>query len=78
MTLLKTSHVSFAVAVALILAAAPARAADFETSALPIFRAKCLMCHSGSAPQASLDLETAPSALRPGHSAWRSHAQPPA
>ena len=40
----------------------------FETTALPVFRAKCVMCHSGSAPQAGLDLHTAESALKGGKS----------
>ena len=40
----------------------------FDTTALPVFRAKCIMCHSGSAPQAGLDLQTAESALKGGKS----------
>jgi mono/diheme cytochrome c family protein len=57
---------------AALLAGAPAGAAEdklgFETTALPVFRAKCIKCHSGSAPQASLDLQTAQSALKGGKS----------
>ena len=57
---------------AVLLAGAPAGAAEdplgFETTALPVFRAKCIMCHSGSAAQAGLDLQTAQSALKGGKS----------
>ena len=60
------------IAAAALLVVTPAGATEdksgFETTALPVFRAKCIMCHSGSAPQASLDLQTAPSALKGGKS----------
>src|SRR5712691_9446946 len=57
---------------AVLMTGTPAGASEdklgFETTALPVFRAKCIMCHSGSAPQASLDLQTAQSALKGGKS----------
>src|SRR5438552_1275989 len=57
---------------ALLVVGTRARAAEdklaFETTALPVFRARCIMCHSGSAPQAGLDLQTAESALKGGKS----------
>ena len=53
---------------ALTLAVAAEDKLRFENTALPVFRAKCLMCHSGSTPQASLDLQTAQSALKGGKS----------
>ena len=69
---MKLRLIRIAVAATLLPAWTPAFAAEdklgFDNTALPVFRAKCLMCHSGSAPQASLDLQTAQSALKGGKS----------
>ena len=40
----------------------------FDTDVLPIFRAKCLSCHSAKAPSGGLALETADDVLRGGKS----------
>jgi uncharacterized protein DUF1553/uncharacterized protein DUF1549/cytochrome c len=40
----------------------------FESAVAPIFKAKCLVCHSGSNPQAGLDLQTKQSLLAGGKS----------
>ena len=42
--------------------------ADFAKDVLPIFTSRCGACHSGSSPQAELDLSTPESALRGGKS----------
>ena len=40
----------------------------FEADVLPIFKARCLRCHSGTKPKANLDLTTRHSLLRGGRS----------
>lgn len=40
----------------------------FESAVVPVFKAKCFACHSGSKPQAGLDLQTKQSLLRGGKS----------
>jgi len=43
-------------------------AADFATDAAPVFKARCLACHSGANAQAGLDLTSAGSTLKGGKS----------
>src|SRR5215472_14307191 len=48
-----------------------AHAADtprFESDILPVFKARCLACHSGATPQAGLDLSTRESVIAGGKS----------
>ena len=53
----------------LILFPAWVRAADdFETTVLPVLRARCIGCHGATAPQAGLDLRTPGAALKGGKS----------
>src|SRR5688572_5610882 len=40
----------------------------FERDVLPVFKTRCLSCHSGKTPQAGLDLATAPALLKGGRS----------
>src|ERR1022692_1883313 len=43
-------------------------AGTFEADALPVFRAKCFVCHSGKVRSGGLSLETADEILRGGKS----------
>src|SRR5262245_38363970 len=49
-------------------AAHAADAPTFETDVQPIFKAKCFACHTGSTPQAGLDLQSPAAVLRGGKS----------
>ncbi len=41
---------------------------SFESAIVPILKAKCIVCHSGTTPQADLDLQTKSSLIRGGKS----------
>ncbi|MCC6591458.1 MAG: PSD1 domain-containing protein [Bryobacterales bacterium] len=54
--------------IALLAVAVGASAADFTTEVAPIFRARCVACHTGPNAQAGLDLSTLNSTLKGGKS----------
>lgn len=54
--------------IALFAVALGASAADFSTDVAPIFRARCVACHTGPSAQAGLDLSTVNSTLKGGKS----------
>ena len=53
---------------ALLFAQAPAQTPVFEKDILPILKANCLMCHSGSGAQAGLDVSELASLIKGGKS----------
>lgn len=53
---------------AMLMAQKPAEAPLFEKDVLPILKANCLMCHSGTSAQAGLDLAELTSLLKGGKS----------
>ncbi len=63
-----TVSVVSVVALALIPAAYGADPPSFESDILPVFKARCLACHSGATPQAKLDLSTRESVVAGGKS----------
>ncbi len=50
-----------------VLCILPLRAAtDFDSDVLPVFKAKCIVCHGGDSAQGKLDLRTAASTMKGG------------